>query len=143
VLGATKCPSIAPFRGEEKLESTVNLLRITVGDFGDRAFNCPAPGATSLSYDLRGNLTTSGTSGYSFTSENLLKSGPASAALSYDPAMRLYETVGGGVTTRFLYDGADMIAEYNGANVLQRRYVHGPKTPKVPQDKTRAQCELA
>jgi RHS repeat-associated protein len=40
---------------------------------------------------------------------------------------RLRETsVGGGSVTRFLYDGADMIAEYNAANALLRRYVHGP-----------------
>jgi RHS repeat-associated protein len=46
--------------------------------------------------------------------------------LGYDAALRLYETLGGGVTTRFLYDGTDLIAEYDGANVLKRRYVHGP-----------------
>ncbi|MEQ1707980.1 MAG: RHS repeat-associated core domain-containing protein [Terricaulis sp.] len=34
--------------------------------------------------------------------------------------------IAGASTTRFLYDGADMIAEYNGANALQRRFVHGP-----------------
>jgi hypothetical protein len=34
--------------------------------------------------------------------------------------------VGAGAATRFLYDGTDMIAEYNGSNALQRRYVHGP-----------------
>jgi hypothetical protein len=59
-------------------------------------------------------------------SENLLKTGPASATLGYDPALRLYETVGAGVTTRFGYDGADLTAEYNAAGTLLRRYVHGP-----------------
>lgn len=39
---------------------------------------------------------------------------------------RLHQTVGGGVTTRFEYDGTDLIAEYNGSNAVQRRYVHGP-----------------
>jgi RHS repeat-associated protein len=89
----------------------------------------PTVGQTSvptLTYDLRGNLITSGTSGYTYSSENLLLTGPSSATLSYDPAMRLYQSVGGGVTTRFLYDGTDMIAEYNATNVLQRRYAHGP-----------------
>jgi YD repeat-containing protein len=53
---------------------------------------------------------------------------PGSAvSLSYDPAGRLYQAaVSGGAATRFLYDGADMIAEYNGSNALLRRYVHGP-----------------
>jgi RHS repeat-associated protein len=34
--------------------------------------------------------------------------------------------VAAGVTTRFLYDGAQVIAEYNGANALQRRFVAAP-----------------
>jgi hypothetical protein len=29
-------------------------------------------------------------------------------------------------TTRFMYDGDRLIAEYNGAGTLLRRYVHGP-----------------
>ena len=55
-----------------------------------------------------------------------MKSGPNSATLNYDALLRLYQSVGGGVTTRFLYDGGEMIAEYNAANALQRRYVPGP-----------------
>jgi RHS repeat-associated protein len=41
--------------------------------------------------------------------------------------MRLYQTVGA-VTTRFAYDGLDAIAEYNGSNALQRRFVFDPTT---------------
>jgi hypothetical protein len=29
-------------------------------------------------------------------------------------------------TTRFLYDGDALVAEYDGSNNLLRRYVHGP-----------------
>jgi RHS repeat-associated protein len=83
-------------------------------------------GATALGYDLRGNLTASGANAYSYTSENLLKSGPAGATLSYDPVLRLYQTVSGAVTTTFNYDGADLIAEYQGSSTVLRRYVHGP-----------------
>jgi RHS repeat-associated protein len=39
--------------------------------------------------------------------------------------MRLYETVGAS-TTRFAYDGVDLVAEHNGSNTLLRRFVHGP-----------------
>jgi RHS repeat-associated protein len=85
-----------------------------------------AAGATSLGYDGRGNLTASGTNAYTYSSENLLVTGPASATLGYDPALRLFQTVGAGVTTRFQYDGADLIGEYNASNALVRRYVHGP-----------------
>jgi hypothetical protein len=87
-------------------------------------------GALSFTYDARGNLTGSGSSNYTYTSENFLKSGPNAAALTYDPLGRLYQTSKGSAatTTRFAYDGGDIIAEYNASNVLQRRYVHGPGT---------------
>jgi len=32
----------------------------------------------------------------------------------------------GGGTTRFLYDGADLVAEYNASGTVLQRYVHGP-----------------
>lgn len=80
----------------------------------------------SLGYDALGNLITSGTNSYTYSSENLMRTAPNSVTLRYDPAMRLYQTVGGGATTRFLYDGNDLIAEYNASNLLQRRYVQGP-----------------
>lgn len=83
-------------------------------------------GSVALGYDARGNLTSSGGNAYSYSSENLLRTGPNSATLDYDPALRLYQTTGAGVTTRFGYDGTDLIAEYNGSNTLLRRYVHGP-----------------
>jgi len=53
-------------------------------------------------------------------------SGGMSAQLRYDPLGRLYETNGGTAgTTRFLYDGDELVAEYDGSGVLLRRYVHG------------------
>ena len=85
-------------------------------------------GGLGFGYDARGNLTSSGSDAYSYTAENLLKTGPASATLAYDPLGRLYETVGGGVTTRFHYDGTNLIAEYNAVSTVTRRYVHGPST---------------
>jgi RHS repeat-associated protein len=85
-------------------------------------------GGTSTSHDARGNMTADGlgrTFGYS--SENLLTSASGGVTLAYDPAMRLYQ-VAGAATTRFAYDGSDLVAEYNSSNSLQRRYVHGPAT---------------
>jgi RHS repeat-associated protein len=79
----------------------------------------------NFTYDGRGNLTSTGAASYSYDVYNRL-TGAGSATLAYDPAGRLYQTVGGGVTTRFQYDGVDLIAEYNSSNALQRRYVHGP-----------------
>ena len=52
-------------------------------------------------------------------------SGAKNATLRYDPLGRLYETVGGGSTTRFLHDGDELVAEYDGSGTLLRRYGHG------------------
>ncbi|GAM99123.1 wall associated protein [alpha proteobacterium U9-1i] len=89
-----------------------------------------AVGAASPTYDARGNLTFDGTRSYTYDIYNRVISGPASATLSYDPGGRLYEYVanpgGGAVTTRFLYDGASLIAEYNTSGNVVYRYAHGP-----------------
>ncbi len=88
-----------------------------------------ASGSVTPTYDTKGNLTSAGSTTYSYTSENLLTSASGGIALAYDPAMRLYQTSGGTPgTTRLAYDGADLIAEYNGSNAMLRRYVHGPGT---------------
>ena len=46
------------------------------------------------------------------------------AANDNDPLGRLRQTIAGGVTTDFLYDGDRLVGEYVGANVA-RRYAHG------------------
>lgn len=84
-----------------------------------------ANGGTTISHDARGNVSTIATNGYSYSSENLLSSGPSGTALSYDPMLRLYE-VNQGVSTKFLYDGVDLLGEYNASGTLLKRYVHGP-----------------
>ena len=84
-------------------------------------------GSIAPTYDAKGNLTSAGATTYAYTSENLLTSASGGIALVYDPAMRLYQTSGGSAgTTRFGYDGADLVGEYNGSNGLIRCYVHGP-----------------
>jgi hypothetical protein len=84
-------------------------------------------GSANFTYDSKGNLTSDGTSSFCYSSENLLKSSGGTCAspttsLAYDPALRLYQVTGAS-TTRFAYDGANMLAEYNGSNALQRRFV--------------------
>lgn len=81
-------------------------------------------------YDANGNLTSAGGSIYAYDSENRLVSaaGTNGAALVYDPLGRLFQTSGGSAgTTQFLYDGDALVAEYDGANNMLRRYVHGPQ----------------
>ncbi len=107
-------------------------------------------GTTALAYDLNGNLTqvakpnaasVSVTDDFVYDVENRLVTNAETTAtapptsrkstLRYDPLGRLYELKyeAGGITktTRFLYDGSDLVAEYDDTvtPALQRRYVHG------------------
>ena len=89
--------------------------------------------SASFGYDANGNLTSStdslGTTSYVYDVENRLVSatGPAgSVGLAYDPLGRLWQMTAGAAVTTFLYDGDELVAEYNGnATTPLRRYVHG------------------
>ena len=88
-------------------------------------------GPATFSYDANGNLTGDGANTYQYDVENRLvsRSGAANATLTYDPLGRLFEAAGSSAgTTRFLYDGDELVAEYDTAGTLLRRYVHGPGT---------------
>lgn len=78
----------------------------------------------SFSYDNRGNLTSTGTATFAYDIYNRMTLA-GSVALSYDAIGRVAQT-SGAATTRFLYDGVHQVAEYNGSDMLQRRFVHGP-----------------
>ena len=81
----------------------------------------------SFSYDARGNLTWDGEKSFWYDADNRLTGASGGASFDYDALGRLYEAGGNGMaTTRFLYDGAELIAEYDGSGALARRYVHGP-----------------
>jgi YD repeat-containing protein len=86
-------------------------------------------GSTPLNHDLRGNITgdTGGT--FTYNANNLMVTATQSGittTLGYDSAGRLSSVNKNNATTRFLYDGVDLIAEFDGNGTLQRRYVHGP-----------------
>jgi RHS repeat-associated protein len=77
-------------------------------------------------YDADGNMTSKGTATYIYNSENLLTGTGGGVSLGYDPMNRLSKVTGsGGVARTFLYDGDDLIAEYDAAGTMTRRYVHG------------------
>jgi RHS repeat-associated protein len=97
-------------------------------------------------YDPNGNLTLDGQYAYLYDVENRLVemrakansncnalsyTGQLKAKLRYDPQGRLHETenfingVGQGVT-RYLHDGDALVAEYNAAGTMLKRYIHGP-----------------
>jgi len=96
----------------------------------------------TYTYDLNGNLTkkTFKVSGnhtdYIYDAENRLvkveefaASASTPGAVSsyrYDGLGRRIEKIGNGITRRYVYDGEDILLEYDGANTLQARYTHGP-----------------
>ncbi len=85
-------------------------------------------GPATFTYDPNGNLTSDGGAMFSYDVENRLTnaSGGKTVALSWDPLGRLARTSGGsGGTINYLYDGDELIAEYDGAGTLLRRYIHG------------------
>ncbi|MFS2108604.1 RHS repeat domain-containing protein [Sphingomonas sp. Sphisp140] len=87
-----------------------------------------AAGGTSLGYDGRGNLTSSGSSGYAYTSENRMSSAPG-VTMVYEPAggQLLQYYTGPSGDTRFSWSGSQMTAEYNSTSgTILRRYVWGP-----------------
>jgi RHS repeat-associated protein len=88
-----------------------------------------AVGGASLTYDGRGNLTNDGSRTYAYDFANHLLSttggGAPAAALAYDPAERLQSVTANGIATRFLYDGAKMIADFDGSGTLLHRYIPG------------------
>jgi RHS repeat-associated protein len=84
-------------------------------------------GGTTFGYDANGNLTSDGTDSYVYDVENRLvsRSGGASATLRYDPLGRLYEIAGSSGTRRMIYDGSDLVAEYDTSGNMLRRFIHG------------------
>jgi RHS repeat-associated protein len=94
-----------------------------------------AAGTATFAYDANGNLTSDGSTTFTYDVENRLvaASGARTAALRYDPLGRLYEVTGASGTTRFLYDGDALVAEYDAAGARRHLYVHatGADTPVV------------
>ncbi|MDO8301791.1 MAG: RHS repeat-associated core domain-containing protein [Sedimentisphaerales bacterium] len=89
--------------------------------------------STPYSYDDNGNITNDGYFKYTYDCENRLTDvnglddAPV-AKYAYDyTGIRTAKTTysGGTVTTKYVYDGAHIIAEYNGSTLL-RKYVYGP-----------------
>ncbi len=87
-----------------------------------------AAGPASFTYDSNGNLTSDGTTTFVYDVENRLvsASGAKNATLVYDPLGRLFQISSPATgTTQFLYDGDELVAEYDGAGAMTRRYLHG------------------
>ena len=120
----------------------VETTAATVAQTYDGLNRDAAIAATSNGYDLRGNLTQDAPGGtirkLVYDVENrLLTKGPATGAadmtLVYDPEGRLSQYITSTATTEFLYDGTNLIGEYNHvgtagihtSDTRLRFYVHG------------------
>ena len=79
-------------------------------------------GGVSFGYDQKGNLTDDGANSLGYDPENRLVSvftnQIASIGYAYDPFGRRVEKDVDGVVTRFLYDGASVIAEYDDQGAI-------------------------
>lgn len=85
-----------------------------------------ASGSLTLTSSTNGNMTSDGVNTYGYDAENRLTGMPSLVGMTYDPYGRLAQVaVSGGATTNFIYDGVNLIAEYDGSGTLLRRYVHG------------------
>jgi RHS repeat-associated protein len=85
-------------------------------------------GPASFTYDANGNLTGDGTNTYVYDAENKLISASTSGGttLTYDPLGRLFQTTSLAYgTVQRLYDGAHVVAEYDGLGNMQRRFFWG------------------
>lgn len=107
---------------------------VDVGTAGQSGYN-------AYGYDGRGNLVciaaaapacANPTVRYFYDVESRLRGTTAGASLTYDPQGRLFSTTTvGGTTTRYLYDGVNLIGEYNSSGTLLRRYVFGDGADEV------------
>ncbi|PYN96665.1 MAG: hypothetical protein DMD91_20655 [Candidatus Rokuibacteriota bacterium] len=77
-------------------------------------------GSQVLTYDLNGNLTSDGTSTYTWDARNRLTSitGPVPANFVYDATGRRARKIINGTVTDFLYDGVNPMQELSGAAVV-------------------------
>ena len=116
--------------------------RTTGGSVVNTGNQLTADATHAYQYDDNGNLTrktllaTGNFTAYTYDAENRLTKvedfvagNPTATATStyrYDGLGRRIEKVANGQTKRYVYDGEDILLEYDGANALQARYTHGP-----------------
>ncbi|MGH2693920.1 MAG: RHS repeat-associated core domain-containing protein [Actinomycetota bacterium] len=84
----------------------------------DAANQLTSWGGATLAFDANGNLTNDGSNTYTWNARNELASiaGGASASFQYDALGRRTRKTLGGLTTDFLYDGANIVQELSAGS---------------------------
>ena len=94
------------------------------------ALNQPTSvGGNTITHDSLGNMTSDGSTSYSYDILNRMTDA-GSGDFTYDSMNRLYDATKSSVTRSFLYDGGEVVAEYDGSDV-DKRYVRGPGADEV------------
>jgi len=91
-------------------------------------------GGTTYLYDTMGNLLFDGANNYTYDEENRLQSfniGITNADYAYDALNRRVSKTVEGTTTYFVYDGDEVIAEYDNFGTLEAEYVTGNSIDEV------------
>jgi len=91
-------------------------------------------GASTIVHDTNGNLTDDGLNAYTFDEQNRLTTftnGASNASYAYDAFNRRVSKTVNGVTTYFIYDADEVIAEYDSTNSLLAEYVYGDSIDEV------------
>ncbi|HEY9786125.1 MAG TPA: RHS repeat-associated core domain-containing protein, partial [Candidatus Obscuribacterales bacterium] len=116
--------NVSPFMWTPSADRTVNY------GAANNLNQYPTVDGTPLVYDNNGSLFTDGTSTYTFDTLNRLTGGVMGAnvlVFRYDPMDRQGQKLVGAADTRFIYNGIQRIADYDGVSGnLVSRYVFGP-----------------
>ena len=89
------------------------LPQALASDTYDATNRLTASAGATFSYDLNGNLTSDGTTSYTWNARNQLAglSGGVSASFQYDSVGRRRGKTISGTTTNYLYDGLNLVQE--------------------------------
>lgn len=92
-----------------------------------------AGGVGALTHDTNGNLATAGTWTYTHNGDSRLiaLTGPVSASFGRDGHNRDVKRTINGATTYLIYDGWNLVAEYDASGTLTTHYIHGPRIDEI------------
>jgi len=110
--------------------AVVNLPAGINGATVDAANRLATWNGGTLSYDANGNLTGDGSNTYVWNARNQLvqiknAGGTVTASFSYDATGRRQSKVINGTASHYLYDGANIVQELDGANGVVANYLSG------------------